>query len=829
MCELQCFLLHTADFISASVRLILYPFTSYVIFRYTYKLNLNSDVVVDPWCLDSDYNVSIQQAFQWEHQEIGIFTVHVMCGFLAYIISWLACFMNMHRFGLALPVLLATPFSVPIVMKLNLDFGFQMDSILLSPNINVWLIVAFITGALLQWVGQILITTHSLFRSRNVVLALEKDMFVRPYYSSILVEQYLILNRNTCIRAGENDSGGSTQNPKNYTVFICSTMYREKIEEMEQMLRSIRRVAVCYKVERKKSSDKRRFNKFESHIFFDGGCNGQKILPFALQLLSLIEKTLGVSLKQTKRVTTSYGCRFQWTIEDEDSTESVECDEHNGMVFCIHLKDNSKIKNKKRWSQVMYMNYVINYRAKNEELDLENTFILTTDADIDFEAKSAVVLLDMLTRDAHVGAVSARTYPIGHGLIYWYQIFDYAVGHWLQKPAQHILGCVLCCPGCFSIFRCSALNECLNTYSENVNNAYEFLTKDMGEDRWLCTLLIEKGWRLDYCSISSNKTYCPVDFDEFFKQRRRWIPSTIANLWLLISSGKQLTHENTSINYLFIIYQAFLFLSILITPSTVILIVTSGLVQAYGVNQVAVLILVTFISTGYGLLCLFTKQKTQLDIAKLLTTLFAILMVIVVVGLIKETIRDLKESPTTLNRTENFILPIATSTFYIGLFTLIFLVTALLHYRELFSLIHCIWYLLGLPGGYLFLLIYSIANLNSRSWGTREESDNTKSMFAVLYNCLKESFYACIEKVKLSSQKEGDRQTTCARKEDTIAMMVEDGESEDEEQSHELGICCCYCINNYSFWLLSTQVHIMCHNLMIKIGCMNGSKRKSVL
>lgn len=31
-----------------------------------------------------------------------------------------------------------------------------------------------------------------------------------------------------------------------------------------------------------------------------------------------------------------------------------------------------------------------------------------------------------------------------------------------------------------------------------------------------------------------------------------------------------------------------------------------------------------------------------------------------------------------------------------------------------------IWYLLCLPGGYLFLLIYSFCNINDQSWGTRE-------------------------------------------------------------------------------------------------------------
>ena len=44
-----------------------------------------------------------------------------------------------------------------------------------------------------------------------------------------------------------------------------------------------------------------------------------------------------------------------------------------------------------------------------------------------------------------------------------------------------------------------------------------------------------------------------------------------------------------------------------------------------------------------------------------------------------------------------------------------------MHWKEFFSVFHCIWYLLALPSGYLLLLIYSAANLDSQSWGTREK------------------------------------------------------------------------------------------------------------
>ena len=40
-----------------------------------------------------------------------------------------------------------------------------------------------------------------------------------------------------------------------------------------------------------------------------------------------------------------------------------------------------------------------------------------------------------------------------------YQKFEYAVGHWLQKATEHVLGCVLCSPGCFSLFRAKAIMD----------------------------------------------------------------------------------------------------------------------------------------------------------------------------------------------------------------------------------------------------------------------------------------------------------------------------------------------------------------------------------
>lgn len=59
------------------------------------------------------------------------------------------------------------------------------------------------------------------------------------------------------------------------------------------------------------------------------------------------------------------------------------------------------------------------------------------------------------------------------------------------QAAEHVLGSVLCAPGCFSMYRCLALKKVLPKYASNVERAFDFLMKDMGEDRWLCTLMVQ--------------------------------------------------------------------------------------------------------------------------------------------------------------------------------------------------------------------------------------------------------------------------------------------------------------------------------------------------
>ena len=670
--------------------------------------------MVDPWCLHNSCDLNLSA------HSVTPMVVHVLSGLLGYFTVWISCTMTINQFSLGLSLLLSTPIAgaifyaskyFAILHNFHSYFFAEISTEELLYSVPVPVIFAF-----LLWAGEVLAMGYFICTKKNLILAQDCDMFLKPHYNSAFLEQHIILNRQISIPNENNNHFKRNDFTKPRTIFICSTMYRENTTEMEQMLTSIYRVAESF-------GGKHPFWKnceIESHIFMDGAINGTQIEGFGLQLLSLVEKAFKVNLKHCSslmKIRTPYGYRISMEIGPMQLK----------LPFNIHFKDKHLVKPKKRWSQVMYMNYVINYRIKEKSLDPNNTFILTTDADIDFTANSAIVLLDMLASDDKVAAVCARTHPKGHGPLYWYQIFDYAIGHWLQKSTEHILGSVLCVPGCFSTYRCSALSKVLKEYSSEVEGGIDFLKKDMGEDRWLCTLLIKKGLRFEYCAISENHTYCPVDFDEFYKQRRRWIPSTVANLMMLITEASTITMRNDSISVLFIFYQILLMFSTAIAPATVILVIAAGFENyEFAPSSTITITLLVFVALVYGAVCLYASPKTQLDVAKLLSFLFAILMILVFIGIFKSVIEEfippassdsdliLPTSLTTESLQETndtstpFELPVGISTLYIGVLLALFPFAAICHLPEWHCILHGVWLLLGLPAGDYLGILYPI-------------------------------------------------------------------------------------------------------------------------
>ena len=115
----------------------------------------------------------------------------------------------------------------------------------------------------------------------------------------------------------------------------------------------------------------------------------------------------------------------------------------------------------------------------------ENTYIMALDGDVDFDPKSVESVLERLTRNKSVAAACNEIKPVGSGWLVWFQRFEYAVGHWLQKTTEHVLGCVLCSPGCFSIIRVKylTLDNVMALYKSIAETPMQKLMYDQGEDR----------------------------------------------------------------------------------------------------------------------------------------------------------------------------------------------------------------------------------------------------------------------------------------------------------------------------------------------------------
>ena len=272
----------------------------------------------------------------------------------------------------------------------------------------------------------------------------------------------------------------------------------------------------------------------------------------------------------------------------------------------------------------------------------QNTYLLALDGDIDFQPKAVQLLVNRMKIDPDLGAACGRIHPVGSGPMVWYQIFEYAIGHWLQKATEHVIGCVLCSPGCFSLFRGRALmeNSVMKKYTITADQARHYVQYDQGEDRWLCTLLLKQSFRVEYAAASDAYTHSPEGFNEFYNQRRRWIPSTMANIMDLLGDAKRTIEINNSISMPFIVYQGMLMCGTILGPGTIFLMMVGALVAVFQID-----IWISF-RWNFIPLCIFmgtcylAKQKYQLIAAFFISIIYALVMMAVLVGVMMQIMED---------------------------------------------------------------------------------------------------------------------------------------------------------------------------------------------
>ncbi|XP_037075045.1 chitin synthase chs-2-like isoform X2 [Pollicipes pollicipes] len=683
--------------------------------------------------------------------------IQIFSAYLAYIFGKFACKICIQGFSFAFPVNLTIPVTLSLLlMSCGLRAG---DACFLRDTIPGYLffecpsgdyIKDFIAGEHVWiWVlwlfSQTWITLH-IWTPHCERLAATETLFVTPMYNSLLIDQSLSMNRrqddeperlDSDTRVIDPDDPDGTQHYETISIhtdssqtanvkpsdhitriIACATMWHETQDEMMEMLKSVLRLdedqsAMKVAQEYLKVRDKD-YYEFETHIFFDDAFemsdedeDEQVANRFVKLLVECIDEAashvhqIPIRLRPPVKTPTPYGGRLTWTLPGKTK-------------MIAHLKNKMLIRHRKRWSQVMYMYYLLGYRlmeldisVERKEIMADNTYLLTLDGDIDFQPSAVKLLVDLMKKNRNLGAACGRIHPVGSGPMVWYQLFEYAIGHWLQKATEHMIGCVLCSPGCFSLFRAKGLmdDNVMKKYTLTSHQARHYVQYDQGEDRWLCTLLLQRGYRVEYSAASDAYTHCPEGFSEFYNQRRRWVPSTIANIMDLLMDYKATIRINDNISLPYIGYQSFLMAGTILGPGTIFLMLVGAFVAAFRIDNWTSFQYNVYPIIIFMVVCFTLKSSIQLLVAQILSAGYALIMMAVIVGQTLQLYEDGPGSPT-------FIFLMATILFMV--------IAAILHPQEFKCIIPGFIYLLSIPSMYLLLILYSLINLNNVTWGTRE-------------------------------------------------------------------------------------------------------------
>ena len=160
---------------------------------------------------------------------------------------------------------------------------------------------------------------------------------------------------NTSINS-ESSLESKLRKEVNIVIYSCATMWHETEVEMLQLLKSIMRLDIDQSARRKaqeyfgiKDPD---FYEYEGHIFFDDAMeedeNGEMEPNKFVQILLSVMDQAATSVHECPmkipapfKIPTPYGGRLTWVLP-------------GGNLLIAHLKDKTKIRHKKRWSQVIF-------------------------------------------------------------------------------------------------------------------------------------------------------------------------------------------------------------------------------------------------------------------------------------------------------------------------------------------------------------------------------------------------------------------------------------------------------------------------------------------
>ncbi|EPQ30423.1 uncharacterized protein PFL1_01949 [Pseudozyma flocculosa PF-1] len=178
--------------------------------------------------------------------------------------------------------------------------------------------------------------------------------------------------------------------------------------------------------------------------------------------------------------------------------------------------------------------------------------VLCVDADTKVFPDSLSRMVACMVEDPEIMGLCGET-KIANKAETWVtmiQVFEYYISHHQTKAFEACFGGVTCLPGCFSAYRIKAPKgphgywvpilanpDIVEHYSENVvDTLHKKNLLLLGEDRYLTTLMLKTfpKRKMMFVPQAVCKTIVPDTFRILLSQRRRWINSTVHNLFELV-------------------------------------------------------------------------------------------------------------------------------------------------------------------------------------------------------------------------------------------------------------------------------------------------------
>ncbi|KAI1265791.1 glycosyltransferase family 2 protein [Xylariaceae sp. FL1019] len=219
----------------------------------------------------------------------------------------------------------------------------------------------------------------------------------------------------------------------------------------------------------------------------------------------------------------------------------------------------------KRDSQILLMSFLnrVHHRAPMNPLELEMfhqinniigvdpelyEYLLMVDADTSVREDALNRLVAACANNSKIAGICGETALQNEERTWWsmIQVYEYYISHHLSKAFESLFGSVTCLPGCFTMYRLRTADkgkpliisdEVIREYSfNNVDTLHKKNLLALGEDRFLTTLMTKHFPTMSYKFLPDAycQTAAPESWSVLLSQRRRWINSTIHNLFELM-------------------------------------------------------------------------------------------------------------------------------------------------------------------------------------------------------------------------------------------------------------------------------------------------------